>query len=114
MPDEAPKKTSAIHRHERHHRHGSEAAAYLCVLLDDDKHDDDMTVPEYTSNSSSCKNPIGIGKSTANDAHDGDDDELLGFSKWVHRSLLRRETVRRAGSRGSTSTIKSDADAKSG
>src|SRR5215211_894891 len=31
-------------RHERHHRHGSEAAAYLCGLLDDDEHDDGMTL----------------------------------------------------------------------
>jgi hypothetical protein len=42
-----------------------------------------VTVPEYTSNSSSCRNPIGIGKSTAHDAHDGDDDELQKFSKGV-------------------------------
>src|SRR5918993_4128479 len=65
-------------RHHRHHRHGSEAAAYLCGLLDDDKHDDGMMAPEYASNSSSCKNPIGIGESIAHDAHD---DELQRFSK---------------------------------
>ena len=29
------------------------------------------------------ENPIGIGKSTAYDAHDGDDDELQRFSKLV-------------------------------
>jgi hypothetical protein len=40
-----------------------------------------MTVREHASNPPSCKNPIGIGKSTAHDAHDGDDDELQGFSK---------------------------------
>ncbi len=27
------------------------------------------------------ENPIGMGKSTAHDAHDGDDDELQRFSK---------------------------------
>jgi hypothetical protein len=43
--------------------------------------DDDMTVPVYTRNSSSCSNPIGIRKSTAHDAHDGDDDELQRSSK---------------------------------
>jgi hypothetical protein len=51
--------------------------AYLSLFL----HDDDMTVREHASNPPSCKNPIGIGKSTAHDAHDGDDDELQGFSK---------------------------------
>ena len=55
--------------------------ACLTGLLNDDKHDDGMTVSEYTSNSPSCRNPIGIGKSTTHDAHDGDDDELQGFSK---------------------------------
>ena len=69
-------------RHHRHHRHGSETAAYLCGLLDDDEHDDGMTVPEYASDSPSCRYPIGIGKSTAHDAHDGDDDELQRFSIW--------------------------------
>jgi hypothetical protein len=34
------------------------------------------------------ENPIGIGKSTAHDAHDGDDDELQGFSKWGGGTLL--------------------------
>jgi hypothetical protein len=29
------------------------------------------------------ENPIGIGKSATHDAHDGDDDELQRFSKWV-------------------------------
>jgi hypothetical protein len=38
---------------------------------------------EYTSNSTSCRNPIGIGKSTAHDARDGEDDELQGVSKGV-------------------------------
>jgi len=41
-----PKKTSAIHRHERHHRHGTENAAYLYGFL----HDDDVTVPELSVN----------------------------------------------------------------
>jgi hypothetical protein len=40
-------KTSANERHERHHRHGSEAAAYLCGFLDDDEHDDVVTVPKH-------------------------------------------------------------------
>src|SRR5829696_8137671 len=40
-----------------------------------------MTVPEHASNPPSCKIPIGIGKSTSHDAHDGDDDELQRFSK---------------------------------
>ena len=40
-----------------------------------------MTVHRYISNSSSRKTPISIGKRTSHDAHDGDDDELLRFSK---------------------------------
>lgn len=51
--------------------------------------DDDMTVPEYTRNSSSCRNPIGMGKSTAHDAHDTHDDESLRFSKRGHHSIRR-------------------------
>jgi hypothetical protein len=42
-----------------------------------------MTVHRYISNSSSRKSPISIGKRTSHDAHDGDDDELLSFSKGV-------------------------------
>ena len=74
-------KTSANERHERHHRHGSEQVAYLTGLLNDDKHDDGMTVAKPFVNPLSCENPLGIRKSTANDAHDGDDDELQRFSK---------------------------------
>jgi hypothetical protein len=31
--------------------------AYLSLFLHDAHHDDDMTVPEYTSDSPSCRNP---------------------------------------------------------
>ena len=34
------------------------------------------------------ENPIGIGKSAAHDAHDGDDDELQRFSNGVRHSAL--------------------------
>jgi hypothetical protein len=40
-----------------------------------------MTIPKPFVNSPSCRYLIGIGKSTANDAHDDDDDELQRFSK---------------------------------
>jgi hypothetical protein len=40
-----------------------------------------MTLPEHTTNSPSFGNPIGMGKSAADDDNDGDDDELQGFSK---------------------------------
>ncbi len=66
-------------RHERHDRHGSEKAAYLCGFLNDDH----VTVPEHARNRSSRKTTIGMGKSAANNAHYGDDDELQRFSKWV-------------------------------
>ena len=54
----------------------------------DGDRDDDVTIPEYASKIPSCKNPISIGKSTAHDAHDGDDDELQRFSKGVAALLL--------------------------
>jgi hypothetical protein len=44
------KKTPANHRHERHHRHTCENAAYLSLFLHDAHHDDDMTVPEHARN----------------------------------------------------------------
>ena len=40
-----------------------------------------VTVPKHASNPPSCRKPIGIGKMTSHDAHDGDDDELQRFSK---------------------------------
>jgi hypothetical protein len=55
--------------------------AYLSLSLDDDEHDDGMTVLKPFVNPPSCENPLGIRKSTAHDAHDGDDDELQRFSK---------------------------------
>jgi hypothetical protein len=57
---------------------------FLC----DGNRDDDVTVPEHSSHSPSCRNPIGIGKSTTHDAHDSDDDELQRYSKGVGHSLL--------------------------
>jgi hypothetical protein len=42
-----------------------------------------MTVPKPCVNPPSRQNPIGMGKSTTHDAHDGDDDELQRFSKGV-------------------------------
>src|SRR5215213_9190741 len=42
-----------------------------------------MTVTKPFVNPLSCENPLGIRKSTAHDAHDGDDDELQRFSKGV-------------------------------
>jgi hypothetical protein len=45
-----------------------------------------MTMVERSPNTPAIhrhvENPIGIGKSTTHDAHDGDDDELQRFSKW--------------------------------
>jgi hypothetical protein len=41
-----------------------------------------MTITEHVSNLPSCRNLIGIGKSTTDDAHDGNDDELQRFSNW--------------------------------
>ena len=41
-----------------------------------------MTILQHTSDSPSCRNPIGVGKRISHDAHDGDDDELQRFSKW--------------------------------
>ena len=72
----------ANHRHKRHHRHGSEKAAYLCGFLNDGKHDEDMTVPKHLAIHRHVENPIGIGKSNAHDANDGDDDESQRFSNW--------------------------------
>jgi hypothetical protein len=72
----------ANHRHERHHRHGCEEVAYLCGSLDDDEHDDGMTVPKHLAIHRHVENPIGIGKSTAHDTNDGDDDGLQRFSNW--------------------------------
>ena len=48
-----------------------------------------MTVHKLFIHSPSCRNPIGIGKSTTDDAHDAHDDELQGFSKGVEHSAVR-------------------------
>src|SRR5215213_325548 len=40
-----------------------------------------MTVPKRLAIYRHVENPIGIGKSTAHDANDGDDDDLQRFSK---------------------------------
>ena len=58
--------------------------------------------------------PIGIGKSTSYDAHDGDDDEMQRFSKWGTLLSPERETVRRAGSMRSARRSTSDAGVKLG
>ena len=71
-----------------------------------------MTVPEHASNSSSCTNPIGIGKSTADDAHDGDDDELQRFSKGVAAPYLEMIEAVMGREFGSASATKCDADVK--
>jgi hypothetical protein len=47
-----------------------------------------VTDPEQTRNSPSRKTTIGMGKSAAYDAHDGDDDELQRFSKGGGDTLL--------------------------
>jgi hypothetical protein len=46
---------------ERHHRHGSEAATYLCGFLDDDHHDDGVMVLKQLATHRHVENPIGIG-----------------------------------------------------
>jgi hypothetical protein len=38
-------------------------------------------LPEHTTNSPSLGNPIGMGKSAADDDNDGGDDEMRRFSK---------------------------------
>jgi hypothetical protein len=55
---------------------------------------------------------IGMGESAANDAHDGDDDELQRFSKGVATVFLEMRDSAMSGSMGSTSATKSDADLK--
>jgi hypothetical protein len=57
-------------------------------FLNDDEHDDDVMVSEHTSNPPSCRYPIGIGKSTSCDAHDGNDDEMQRFSSMGWRPAL--------------------------
>jgi hypothetical protein len=63
-----------------------------------------MTVPKHTSNSPSSRNPIDMGKSTAND---GDDDELRTFSKGVAALFLEMRDGAMGGNMGSTSATKS-------
>jgi hypothetical protein len=72
-----------------------------------------MTVPKPFVNSPSCRNPIGIGKSTSHDAHDGDDDELQRFSKGVEAPYFEMRDAVMGRVIGSTRPTKSDADAKS-
>ena len=76
-----PKKTSAIHRHVRHHRHGSQKITYISGF----HNDEDMTVPKHLAIHRHVENPIGIGKSTAHDTNDGDDDESQRSSKGVRQ-----------------------------
>jgi hypothetical protein len=40
-----------------------------------------LTLTDTPTLGPSCENPLGIGKSTAHDANDGDDGELQRFSK---------------------------------
>jgi hypothetical protein len=55
-----------------------------------------MTGSEHTRNSPSRITMIGMGKSAANDAHDGDDDELQRFSKGVATLFLEMRDGARA------------------
>ena len=91
------KKIPANHRYERHHRHGAEEASFLSLFLHDDEYDDGMTVPKYTINLPSCKNPIGIGKNTAHYANDGDHDDSQRFSKGAPLSREASVSVRKFG-----------------
>src|SRR5215212_4507034 len=50
-------------------------------ILHDAHHDDDVTVPEHTNASPSCRIPYRYRKNTAHDARDGYDDELQRYSK---------------------------------
>ena len=86
------KKTSAKDRHERHGCHPVEKEAYLSHSLHDDKHNDGMTVPKHPINSLSRRNPIDMGKSTTNDAHDGGDDEMQRISKGGVGGELRSDS----------------------
>ena len=65
-----------------------------------------MTVPKHLAIHRHVANLIGIGKSTAHDANDGDDDDWQRFSKGVCPSLLRLETMRGAGSKVSATATK--------
>src|SRR5215212_7236241 len=78
---------SANHRHYRHHRHGSQKTANISGFHDDGKRDEDMTAPKHRAIHRHVENPIGIGKSTAHDANDGDDDDLQRFSKGVRQLI---------------------------
>ena len=73
-----------------------------------------MTVPQHASDSLSCENPIGIGKRTDHDAHDGDDDELQRFSKGVAALLLEMIDAVMGWKYRSTSATNSDARVKLG
>jgi hypothetical protein len=55
-----------------------------------------------------------MGKSAANDTHDGDDDQLQRFSKGVATLFLEMRDGAMGGNMGSTSATKSDAGVKLG
>ena len=63
---------------------------------------------------SSCENPLGIRKSTAHDAHDGDDDGLQRFSKGVAAPYFEMIDAVMGREYGSTSATKSDTRVKLG
>jgi hypothetical protein len=73
-----------------------------------------MTVTKPFVNPSSCENPLGIRKSTAHDAHDGDDDELQRFSKGVAAPYFEMIDAVMGREYGSTSATKSDTRVKLG
>jgi hypothetical protein len=77
----------------RHHRHGSQKIAYISGFHNDGKHDEDMTVPKHLAIHRHVENPIGIGKSTAHDTNDGDDDGLQRFSKGVRQLICVTTTA---------------------
>jgi hypothetical protein len=94
----------ANHRHERHHRHGSQKTAYISGFHNDGKHDEDMTVPKHLAIHRHVENPIGIGKSTADDAHDAHDDDLQRFSKGVRQLICVTTADYHGGPRSFLST----------
>ena len=57
------------------------------------KHDEVMTVPKHLAIYRHVENPIGIGKSTAYDANDGDDDDLQRSSKGVRQLMCVTTTA---------------------
>jgi hypothetical protein len=65
-----------------------------------------MTVPEHARIDRHVENPIGIGKSTSHDAHDGDDDELQRFSKGVAALFLEMRDHAMGGNMGEHKAVK--------